>query len=202
MVFTYSEVKMLKVKCFFLFWIPWGKAKKTICGSYTSVNLIKVKTRFLLTVATCSPHNLHCGITCKTFHCGFLTYLVCDCNRHGCLDVHNVSQFCCRLRRIPREVRRTVKLKQFLPDTLIKTVKVGQIRMELTIGVVLFWLCTYVFHHSLVSPLAVLSHRFFSLSERVNPLFHIYCVIDWKCVITEVISIYFFFFVISWLLSL
>lgn len=60
------------------------------------------------------------------------------------LDVHIVSQFCCRLHVLPSEVR-TVKLKQFLPDTLMGTVKVGQIWMEWTIGLLFFWQCTSVY---------------------------------------------------------
>lgn len=138
---------------------------------------------------TSSPQNLHCG---------FLTFLVGDCNWRRCLDVHIVSQFCCRLRVLPREVRRTVKLKQFLPDTLMKTVKVGQIRMQWTIGLDLSWLCTSVFCYSFVSSAPNSSHhRFFSLLETVNPLFHIYCVIDWKCVINQSYHLFF----ISWLLE-
>lgn len=92
-------------------------------------------------------------------------------------------------RVLPWEVR-TVELKQFLPDTLMK-VKVGHIRMDWTIGLVLF-LTMFLCAPSL--------HCFFSCSLIIdasvfqkwwsNSSIHI--VIDWNCVIDKSYQQHFF----------
>lgn len=134
----------------FLFWTPWGKSDKPICGSIASLHLINDNTRiplisvggklFASSLTLWLPHPSSVWLwVMKMFRCAYYSTLG-----------PSLAAGCCGL---TRNVSGAVVLKPFLPDTVLKNVnKVEQTRLEWTVGLlrVSFWRFTFVLYLYLV----------------------------------------------------